>query len=316
MYDPTKPYKSQIVELIKTTWEGRYAWVEEGLVYRREEISDFPEYSHTDGIGTKGVYPWRKRIFGNAVIDALAMNLNDLLLKRATAFEAVDHLFIPEDDASAIIETISHLTDECRIRGIVIPGGETAIHNNMEGMEISLCVRGFVRDPRPNRFQPDDILIGIGSNGLHASGFTKVRELFDGQFREEFIAPTAIYYDAVRELDEIAHIHGMTHITGGAFTKLREFLDGCDAIIEYDHDLEPQAIFHEIANRYDVSDTEMYRTFNCGIGFILGVRTDIVDGCVTYLRRRFQCADVIGYVRNGGGRIRIASKFFGRDIFI
>lgn len=80
MYDPTKPYKKQILELIKQTWETPYVSVKGDIYPIIERKFSYPEVDHTDGIGTKGVYHWQQRTFGNAALDALAMNLNDLAL--------------------------------------------------------------------------------------------------------------------------------------------------------------------------------------------------------------------------------------------
>lgn len=176
MYDTTKPYKKQIESLVKKTWHTS-------------------EYHHTDGIGTKGIYHWQKRSFENAVIDALAMNLNDMALKRATPYALIDHLFVPKDDNFAIIEIIENLVEKCKKRNIAITGGETTIHNNMEGIEISITMLGFLSgQPKINKFRIDDAMIGIGSNGLHSNGFTKIRELYSNDFKPEFIKPTYIYF--------------------------------------------------------------------------------------------------------------------------
>lgn len=142
MYDPSKPYIKEIQELIRTTWETPYVSVREGGVVRKKFHWD--EYPHTDGIGTKGVYHWKARSFENAVIDALAMNLNDLALMRTFPYEVVPHLFLPEDDHEAAVEIMWHLVEECRKWKIAIPGGETAIHDTSRGLEISITMRGFI----------------------------------------------------------------------------------------------------------------------------------------------------------------------------
>jgi hypothetical protein len=80
MYNPTKPYKYKILSLIESTWSSPYVKVKKGLypVFERKIL--VPEVQHTDGIGTKGFYHWRKKNFRSAVLDALAMNLNDLAM--------------------------------------------------------------------------------------------------------------------------------------------------------------------------------------------------------------------------------------------
>ena len=309
MYDSTKPYKKQILELVQQTWETPYISVKDGVV---EKKFSFLEYHHIDGIGTKGIYHWQKRSFKNAIIDAMAMNLNDLALMRAEPYAMIDHLFLPQDDEQAILELIEHLTGECKQRNIAITGGETAIHNNIEGLELSIAMLGFIKKPKQNRFEIGDVLIGIESHGLHSNGFTKVREIFGKEYRQEFIQPTYIYLDTILDLDKNFDIHGMAHITGGAFTKLRDFLPNqADVIIKRDHQLEPQQIFRELYEK-GISDEEMYKTFNCGIGFILTVPQNQASDIISQIKN-FK-ADIIGEVISGTGKIKIQSKFNDKKI--
>ena len=100
MYNTTKPYIPKILDLIKDCKK------------------DIP--ASTDGIGTKGVYHWRQRTFRNAVLDALAMNLNDMAVIRAKATGLHNHIMIPQDDEEAILEIVDNLAEECRRRNILI----------------------------------------------------------------------------------------------------------------------------------------------------------------------------------------------------
>ncbi len=309
MYDSTKPYKGEILRLIKQTWETPYVSVEKNIV--RKKFS-YQEYHHTDGIGTKGIYHWEKRSFENAVRDALAMNLNDLAMMRATPYALIDHLLLPEDDEDAILEIISHLAGECKGREIAITGGETAIHDNMDGLELSVTMLGFVKNPKLNMFRKGNVLIGIESSGLHSNGFTKVREKFGEEYRPEFIKPTNIYIDTILSLDKQFEIYGMMHITGGAFTKLKDILPkDADIVIERHHGLRPQEVFFDLYNR-EVSDDEMYKTFNCGMGFVLGVEEGDAYEILKEIKE-FK-ADVIGKVIRGNHKIKIESMFSGKEV--
>jgi phosphoribosylformylglycinamidine cyclo-ligase len=311
MYEPTKPYKKEILKLIQKTWETPYILVKNQIVKKKFH---FPEYCHTDGIGTKGIYHWRKRTFKNAVLDALAMNLNDLLIMNARPYAILNHLFLPRDDKKAILEIISHLSRECKKRKIAILGGETAIHNDMEGMELSITMLGFVKKPRKNRFEIGDALIGIESNGLHSNGFTKVRETFGKNFKKEFIKPTLIYFDEIYPLIEKFNIHGMAHITGGAFTKLKDVLDKkTNAIIEKNHKLKPHSIFYEIYKK-GVSDSQMYKIFNCGIGLILSISPKESNKILSAIKN-FK-TDIIGKVIPGNGKVIIESAFSNKEIIL
>ncbi|MDP1538716.1 MAG: AIR synthase-related protein [bacterium] len=308
MYDPTKPYREQILKLIQKTSETPYLSVKKQVVKKK---FSFSEYHHTDGIGTKGIYHWEKKSFKNAVLDVLAMNLNDLLLMRAKPYAVLNHLFLPRDDKKAILEIIKHLSEECKKRKIAILGGETAIHNDMKGMELSITMLGFVEDPKENKFRIGDVLIGFGSNGLHSNGFTKIREIFGKECQPEFITPTFIYFEEIFALNKKFSINGMVHITGGAFTKIKDFLINANAVIKRNHKLKPHPIFKEL-HRKGVSDKEMYKTFNCGIGFILSVNSKVANKILSEIKD-FK-ADIIGKVVSGSGKIEIESAFSNKKV--
>ncbi|MBU1199711.1 MAG: hypothetical protein KKF46_00730 [Nanoarchaeota archaeon] len=310
MYDPTKAYTDNILEIIKTTWDIPYADISEGIYPVIKKNFDYKEVDHTDGIGTKGYYYWKENNYYGAVLDALAMNLNDLALMRAIPYKLQNHIMIPEDDKNIVIAIMMCMAMECEKREIAITGGETSVHNNMDGMDISMTVSGFVVEEKPNQFQSGDWLIGLKSTGLHSNGFTKVRELFPGTLSPEFVKPTAIYLDQIIELEAKYNIHGMMHITGGAFTKLKKILpSNCDINIYRSIILEPHQIFKEIYKQ-GVSDEEMYKTFNCGTGFILSVS----HHNVMKILDEYDNADIIGTVVPGKGRVRIDSMFSGKEV--
>jgi len=309
MYNPTKPYKYKILSLIESTWSSPYVKVKRGLYPVFERKISFPEVQHTDGIGMKGFYHWRKKSFRYAVLDALAMNLNDLAMVGATPYALQNHIVLPKDDHKAILAIVRELAKECRKRKIVMTGGETSIHSDMPGMDISITVSGFVKNFPKNQCRVGDILIGIKSNGLHSNGITRVRKIFVNQNREEFTAPTRIYLDEILSVMVRHKINGMMHITGGAFTKLKDILNKADATINQPRKLQPQNIFREI---YDsgVSDEKMYSTFNCGVGFVLSVPRSEAGKILSEIPN----SAVLGEVVRGVGKIKILSSFSGKII--
>ncbi|MCL4353630.1 AIR synthase-related protein [Patescibacteria group bacterium] len=308
-YNPTKPYKHKILSLIESTWSSPYIKVKKGLYPIFEKKTLFPEVQHTDGIGTKGFYYWRKKSFRSAVLDALAMNLNDLAMVGARPYALQNHIVLPKDDHKAILTIVSELAKECRKRKVVMTGGETSIHSDMPGMDISITVSGFVKIFPENQCRVGDVLIGIKSNGLHSNGITKVREIFGNQNRKEFTAPTRIYLDEILFVLEKHKVNGMMHITGGAFTKLKDILNKADAKINQPRRLQPQNIFREMYAR-GLSDEEMYSIFNCGVGFILSVPKTEVKEILSKVRD----SAVLGEVARGVGKIQIHSSFSRRMI--
>lgn len=310
MYDSTKPYKKQILELISKTWETPYISVKRDIYPIFTRKIDFPEVDHTDGIGSKGEYHWQKRTFHNAVIDALAMNLNDLALVRAVPYKMQNHIVLEKDDHEAIFEIVSEMSKECQKRNIAMTGGETSIQKNTSGMDIGMTVSGFIKNEKPNQIRAGDVLIGFASNGIHSNGFTKIHEIFGNEFRNEFTVPTMIYLDKILAIDAKYTINGMMHMTGGSYTKLKDIITDIDLIVENNHRLRPQAIFSEIYKK-GISDEEMYKTFNCGIGFIISVSEKEADKIIGEYP---ELTDIIGKAKAGKGNILVKSAFSDKVI--
>lgn len=296
MYDTTKP-SGEIIQ---------------GILKKSGFADDYP--ASTDGIGTKGIYHWQKRSFRNAVLDVLAMNLNDMAVKRAKARKLHNHIMVPYEDEKAISEIVETLAEEGKKRNIEIASGETAIHDNLNGLEISVSVSGEFIDKKENRFQTRDYLIGIKSNGLHSNGFTKIREIFKDEYRKEFVEPTFIYYDKILDLMDKYEINSMCHITGEAYAKLKKSLENSDIFIDNKHNLKPQNIFYELYNK-GASDKEMYKTFNCGIGFILSVNKNL-EKIISDLKKSGFEADIIGKVTEGENNVKINSMFSDKQIIL
>lgn len=310
MYQPQKPYKKKIIALIKKTWNTPYAKIIFNTYPIIKKKLNLPEVDHTDGIGTKGVYHWQKGTFKEAVIDALAMNLNDLALVRAVPYKLSNHITVPVED-ERILKILEALATECKKRKIAITGGENSFHDNMNGMEISITMTGFIQGKvKPNKFKTGDILIGLKSSGLHSNGTTTVRRIFKKEIRPEFTVPTKIYLDDILALNKKVDIHGMMHITGGAFTKLKDIMSSNQDInIKRNHKLKPHKIFYELYKR-GLTDKEMYTAFNCGVGFILSVGKQDASKVL----KQITGSDIIGEVKKGNGKVVIESLFSTTNI--
>ncbi|OGG44809.1 hypothetical protein A2673_02120 [Candidatus Kaiserbacteria bacterium RIFCSPHIGHO2_01_FULL_50_13] len=305
-YNPAKPYKRQILGAIEETWNTPHIQVRRGVYPAfRKKFSGW-EVDHTDGIGTKGYYHWRLGTFREAVIDALAMNLNDLALVRATPYKLSNHITVPVED-ERVYRVVREVVRECSKREIAVVGGENSFHNTAEGLDISMTISGLLHGkPTPNAFHIGDTLVGLKSSGLHSNGFTTVRRVFGKIVRKEFTRPTAVYLNTILALDKRFNIHGMMHITGGAFTKLKDVLGArADAHIAHPRALTPHPIFYELRERGKFSNKVMYSTFNCGIGFILSVPPRDAERIVHCTRG----AAIIGSVKNGGGKVHVLSAF-------
>ncbi|OGN03599.1 MAG: hypothetical protein A2651_03835 [Candidatus Yanofskybacteria bacterium RIFCSPHIGHO2_01_FULL_42_12] len=303
MYKPSKPYKQKIINEIRKTWNSPCLSIKFNTYPIFKSKISCLEVDHTDGIGTKGFYHWQRETFKAAAIDALAMNLNDLATVRAFPYKLSNHITVPVED-ERILKIVQAIARECKKYKIAMVGGENSFHDNTDGLDISMTVSGFIKNPARNRFQVGDVLIGLRSNGLHSNGMTKVRQVFGKEYRKEFTVPTRIYLYDILKLTEKCDVHGMMHITGGAFTKLKDILYKADAVIEHPKKLQPQGIFKDIYKKI-FSNKVMYSTFNCGIGFVLSVPEQEVSKVLS----RVNNACVIGKVTHGNGEIYIRSAF-------
>lgn len=310
MYKPTKPYKYKILKLIESTWNTPYIKVSQGIYPIIEKKFLYFEIDHTDGIGTKGFYHWKAETFKVAVIDAFAMNLNDLALARAVPYKLSNHITVPVED-ERVIKIVQEMVKLCRKHRVAIVGGENSFHDNLDGLDISMTVSGFVKNQKPNQFKVGDTLVGLKSSGIHSNGFTMVRRIFGNKIRPVFTVPTTIYLDTILKLAAIFDIHGMMNITGGAFTKLKDVLGKADARIVHTQKLMPQAIFTEIYEK-GISNKTMYSTFNCGIGFILSVPKHQAAAILCKIKN----AGIIGEVVRGDGHIQIQSAFNGKMVIL
>lgn len=309
-YDATKPYTSTILEQIKRTWNQRFVTVTDGpypIIRRNFIMMAVLDVDHTDGIGTKGEQHWHKRTFGAAVQDALAMNINDLAMARAHPYKLQSHIILPKDDHDAIINIITALANECQKREIAITGGETSIHENQPGMDISITMSGWMERVWPNQFREGQTLIGLPSSGLHANGYTLVRHLCpDLEMDDEWLKPTIIY-DTIPNAP--LQIPAIQHITGGAFTKLKSKISHQSRVyINRNHKIKPTKVFQQLYERCH-EDKLMYESFNCGIGMVLGVNPPSVEYVCTKTG-----GSVIGNVIEGKGDVTIESMFSDRTI--
>ena len=315
MYNSAKPYKKKLLQGIEKTWKSDYVKVERGLYPIIIRKYNFLEVQHTDGIGTKGIYHWIAKSYKNAVIDAMAMNLNDLLMMGAKAYTLQNHIVLPEDNHKAILKIVNIFISECKKRKIVMTGGETSIHNNIKGMDISVTVSGYISEKFDNKCKEGDVLIGIKSNGLHANGMTMIRKILGDNYRKEYILATKIYVNEVYPLLNKYKINGMMHITGGAWTKLKDISKGMNIYLDFTKKLKVHNIFKEAFDKCK-SNEIMYNNFNCGIGYVLSV--DKKDA--PHILKKIKNSLIIGEVRKSNNKsnksIHIKSAFDKKEIIL
>jgi len=275
--------------------------------------------SSTDGVGTKikiAVLSNRHETIG---IDLVAMCVNDILVCGAQPLFFMDYFATGKLEPETAIDVIKGITDGCKEADCSLIGGETA---EMPGLyaENDYDLAGFVvgavdRDKiiDGSEIGVGQVIIGLASSGLHSNGFSLVRKIFfeelglslsdkipdiaDLSLGEILLTPTKIYTKIISHLLKQKRINGMVHITGGAFldNMPRILPKTCKAVIKKDSWPIPP-IFRFLQEKGKISEKEMFRTFNCGIGMVLIVHETDVQDILFQIQAFDEQAYVIGHI--------------------
>ena len=286
-----------IGELIKRTYQnrkGKFGEVfgEYGHYAGLLDISDELCLAlHVDGVGTKVLVSQLMNKYDTIGIDLVAMHVNDLICMGAEPVALEDYLAVEEADPDFIAEIMKGIVAGAEIAQMAVIGGETATMPDIikgvrkgKGYDLSAMSIGVVKKTNiitGESIQPNDIIIGLESNGIHSNGLTLARKallelgkltidqkLPNSQIKvgEELLRPTKIYSQEILEIIQSVEVHGLAHITGGAFSKLSR-LNFSEIGFNLTDLPDPPQIFKNIQSITNISDYELYRTFNMGIGF-------------------------------------------------
>ena len=242
--------------------------------------------SGTDGVGTKLLLAEHLGRFDTVGIDLVAMCANDVLCAGAEPLFFLDYLATGKLDVDQAARTIAGIAKGCELAGCALLGGETA---EMPGMYAPgrIDLAGFVVGAversailRPEHVSPGDVLVGLPSSGLHSNGYSLARKLLvdvetpDPDVLDALMVPTEIYVSRVLPLLD-GSVHGVAHITGGGLIENvpRMLPDGLGADIDRSS-WAPLPLFDTLKRAGDLSDRELFRTFNMGIGMVLAVAPD------------------------------------------
>lgn len=263
---------------------------------------------HTDGVGTKVLVAEALGDYSTIGIDAVAMTVNDLICLGAEPVSIMDYIALQKPDRAIVREAMAGLLEGCRQSNCAIAGGETAIVPDLMKSKIDMITMGVALvDKRKivtgSGIEAGDSIVGLASSGIHSNGLTLARKVLPRGKWRELLAPTRIYVKPVLEMVKTCRVSGLAHITGGAFSKLTRILPkGTGATL--DSMPEPkQPVFGEIQRRGKISDREMYRTFNMGIGF--AVVTPEPDGVLNAAKRHGIGACIAGSVNKKAGKVGI-----------
>lgn len=228
-----------------------------------------------DGIGSKIIPLYERKMYREIALDLIAANLNDMACTPAYPLSFLDYIAVNKLDSEAIASIVIELEKALAKYGFELSGGETSEmpHILREGV-IDICgfAVGVEKKIKREPVAEGDVIIGLKSSGIHANGFTLVRKLFEEEKIskiefEEMLAPAYIYFNGVQMLWENGLIKAAANVTGGGIYSnlMRVIPDNLD--VDLDYNLIPsQPVFEKLKT---ITADEMYRVFNCGAGFCL-----------------------------------------------
>jgi phosphoribosylformylglycinamidine cyclo-ligase len=285
--------------------------------------------SSTDGVGSKLKVAFLAGRHDTVGIDLVAMGVNDVLVHGAEPLYFLDYIGASHVDPARIERIVAGVAEGCRQAGCALVGGEIAElpdlyaagEYDLAGFAVGVVERHRLLDGSAVR--PGDAVLGLASSGLHSNGFSLARRIvFDvmkltidatlpgsgGSVAEVLLAPTRIYVRAVLPVRE--HVHAMAHITGGGLpgNLPRVLPDGCRALVRrraWADSVPP--VFATLQQAGGVSDEEMFRTFNMGIGYVLVVAPERADEVAAAVRAAGETVHAIGEIVAGERGVELAA---------
>ena len=283
--------------------------------------------SGTDGVGTKLKVAQAANVHDTVGIDLVAMCVNDILTVGAKPLFFLDYFATGKLSVETATDVIKGIAKGCEIAGCSLIGGETAEMPDFypEGeYDLAGFVVGIVDREKyitGENIQPGDVVLGLASSGIHSNGYSLVRKLFfeilelkideyveelNGKVYEVLLTPTKIYVKPVLKLLEEVEVKGIAHITGGGIpgNLVRILPESVDAVIKKGT-WKVLPIFRFIQEKGNVSEEEMFKTFNMGIGLCIVVSPEDAEKAEKVLKEAGETVYRIGEIRKGTGKVVI-----------
>lgn len=285
--------------------------------------------SGTDGVGTKLKLAFLMDKHDTVGQDCVAMCVNDIVCSGAKPLLFLDYIAVGKNYPEKVADIVKGVADGCILSGASLVGGETAEmpgfypedEYDLAGFSVGIVDKGQVIDG--SRLKAGDALIGLTSSGVHSNGFSLVRKLFDletngketlSTYHEELgetlgealLRPTKIYVKPVLALIDACDVRAISHITGGGFIENvpRMLPDNLKAIL-YKDKLPTLPIFDYIKKISDLSERDLYNTFNMGVGMIIAVPKEETEKAIEVLAGAGETAYLIGEVADGENGVEI-----------
>ena len=281
--------------------------------------------SGTDGVGTKLKLAFEMNRHHTIGIDLVAMCVNDVVVCGAEPLFFLDYFATGGLESAQAEAVIAGIAEGCLQAGAALIGGETAempgLYQTGEYDLAGFCVGAVEKDQiiDGNAISDGDLVIGIGSSGLHSNGYSLVHAVLkrsaadladafgDSTLGETLLTPTRIYVPALLNLIQSVPVHGIAHITGGGIAgNLKRVLPKhCSA--ELNRATWPQpAIIDWLQQAGDIDDDELLRTFNCGLGMVVVVAPEQASAVLDALNRHGEQSFIVGKIGTGSRGVVIA----------
>ena len=270
------------------------------------KIKDPVIVSCTDGVGTKIELANKFKKFDTIGIDLVAMCVNDLIVQGAEPLFFLDYIAVGKLDLKKTKKILRGIFKGCKLSNCKLIGGETAempgVYSkdkfDLAGFSVGIVSKKKILNK--NKVKSGDVVLAIPSNGIHSNGFSLVRSILKkykipSNLKKQLLKPTKIYSKEILSLMKYNLIHSAAHITGGGLVEnlLRSIPTNLTLNLNLDK-IKILKIFKWIKSK-NISDSEMMRTFNCGVGYCLIVNKKNISKIKKIFSKKYQPYE-IGFV--------------------
>ncbi len=279
------------------------------------KIKDPVIVSCTDGVGTKIDLANKFKKFDTIGIDLVAMCVNDLIVQGAKPLFFLDYIAVGKLNLNKTKKILKGIFKGCKISDCKLIGGETAempgIYNNdkfdLAGFSVGIVSKKKILDK--SNVKKDNVVLAVPSNGIHSNGYSLVRAILKknklpGNLKKEILKPTKIYTKEILSLTNKGLINAAAHITGGGLIEnlLRSVPNNLTLNIDLSK-IKIIKIFKWLKTK-SISDQEMIRTFNCGVGFCLIVDKRNVKKIKKIFTNKFKPYE-IGFISKSNHKVNL-----------
>ena len=282
------------------------------------KIKDPVIVSCTDGVGTKIDLANKYKKFDTIGVDLVAMCVNDLIVQGAKPLFFLDYIAVGKLNLNKTKKILKGIFQGCKISGCKLIGGETAempgVYSkdkfDLAGFSVGIVSKKKILDKK--NVKDNDVVLAIPSNGIHSNGYSLVRTILKkfkipNNLKKEILKPTKIYSKEILKLTNKDLINAAAHITGGGLAEnlLRSVPENLTLNIDLSK-IKILKIFKWLKSK-NISDQEMMKTFNCGIGFCLIVSKKNIIKIKKIFPKNYMPYE-IGYISKNKGKIRIINS--------